>query len=114
MIAIDEKLIALDALNASTQTLLSHVMTRHAGHLRNSWSWPESLAAYHANPANGFYQDRLDTNAFFRGHLLVDRNEVALALRQSIALLEKAVASGRASHQKNLGFARECHAEIEP
>lgn len=114
-----------DALNARNQTLLAHVMTRHAGHLRNSWRGPEPLAANQrahtvtesmakANPANGFYQDLLDTNAF---RLLVDMNEdaaAARALRQSIALLEKAVASGRASHQKNLGFARECLAEIEP
>lgn len=81
MIAIDEKLIARNARN---QTLLSYVMTCHAGHLRNSWRGPESLAAYHANPANGFYQDLLDTNAFFMGHLLVDRNEAARALRQSM------------------------------
>ena len=48
------------------------------------------------------------------GHLLVGMNEAARALRQSIALLEKAVASGCASHQMNLGFERECLAEIEP
>ena len=117
-----------DALIARNQTLLSHVMTRHAGHLLNSWRGPKSLAANQrahtitesmakANPANGFYQDLLDANAFFMGRLLVGMNEAAagaLALRQSIALLEKAVASGCATNQKNLGFARECLAEIEP
>jgi len=127
LIGIGEKLVTLDAANVRNQAMLANVFTRHAGHLRNSWRWPESLAAYHraqnlievmakANPANGFYQDLLGTNAFFMGRLLVDMKEDAAAtraLRQSIALLEKAVAAGRVSAQANLTFARECLALIE-
>ena len=49
-----------------------------------------------------------------RGLNMNEDAAAARALRQSIALLEKAVASGCATKQKNLGFARECLAEIEP
>jgi hypothetical protein len=120
--------VALDAPNARNQSMLANILSRHAGHLRNSWRWPEALAAYQrsqgiiealakATPTNGFYGDLLGTNAIFMGRLLTDMHEDAAAarmLRQGIVLLEKAVAAGRLSNQPNVVLARECLAQIEP
>jgi hypothetical protein len=128
LIGIGEKLVALDAPNARNQAMLANILSRHAGHLRNSWRWAEALAAYQrsqaiteglakATPSNGFYGDLLGTNAVFMGRLLNDMNDdaaAAKALRLGIVLLEKGVAAGRLNNQPNLSLARECLAQIEP
>jgi tetratricopeptide (TPR) repeat protein len=122
MLAIAEKLVALDAANGRNQMLLTNVVSGYGEHLRAVWRWPEALAAYEKSvtiadsllkksPANGYYQDILGTDLVLLGQLQFEMHDDAPALanlRRGADLLEKSVGAGRLFVKPSLDLAKDC------
>lgn len=127
MIAIGEKLVALDAANARNQFMLSNLISGYGEHLRAAWRWPEALAAYQRSvdiseallkksPNNGYYQDMLASDLVLIGQLQFDMQQDAAAranLERAVTLLDKSIAASRLFMKPYLDTAREILARLK-
>ena len=127
LIAIADKLVAIDPNNLRNQSMLGNILSRYGSHLSGSWRWPEALAVYQRcltvtarlrrlSPQNSFYGDLHGTSALFLGRLqfaMHDDEGARASLSLAASLLGKAIAAGRTDNQLNLDLAKDTLAEIE-